>query len=67
MHGTDYLFTLFESIGGRRYEVDNLGQLEGVGRFPLVEFTKTVQGRTLPACDRTISLDNYLYRPHQEY
>ena len=28
-----YLFALFASVGGRQFEVDNIDQLEGVGRF----------------------------------
>lgn len=29
----DFLFTLFPSVGGRQFEVDNLDQLEWMGRF----------------------------------
>ncbi|MCC4834682.1 serine/threonine protein kinase [Shewanella sp. 1_MG-2023] len=32
-HYQGYKFTLFPSIGGRAFEVDNLDQLESVGRF----------------------------------
>ncbi|WP_025821226.1 serine/threonine protein kinase [Shewanella marina] len=32
-HYQGYRFTLFPSIGGRSFEVDNLDQLEAVGRF----------------------------------
>ncbi|NKF52219.1 serine/threonine protein kinase [Shewanella sp. WXL01] len=32
-HYQGYRFTLFPSIGGRSFEVDNLDQLESVGRF----------------------------------
>lgn len=32
-HYQGYQFALFNSVGGRQFEVDNLEQLEGVGRF----------------------------------
>ena len=32
-HYQGYLFALFASVGGRQFEVDNIEQLEGVGRF----------------------------------
>jgi Ser/Thr protein kinase RdoA (MazF antagonist) len=32
-HYKGFMFTLFPSIGGRAFEVDNLDQLEAVGRF----------------------------------
>jgi Ser/Thr protein kinase RdoA (MazF antagonist) len=56
-----YLFTLFASEGGRQFEVDNLEQLEWVGRFMgrihQVGSTKQFQHRP------TIGLDEYLYQP----
>lgn len=58
-----YLFALFESVGGRQYEVDNLDQLEGVGRFlgriHKASAAKTFQHRP------TISLDEYLHQPRK--
>lgn len=60
-HG--YLFALFSSVGGRQFEVDNLEQLEGVGRF-LGRIHKV--GARQPFTHRpTISLDEYLYQPRQ--
>lgn len=32
-HYKDYAFTIFPSVGGRQFEVDNLNQLEWMGRF----------------------------------
>jgi Ser/Thr protein kinase RdoA (MazF antagonist) len=56
-----YLFTLFASEGGRQFEVDNLEQLEWVGRFMgrihQVGAVKPFQHRP------TIGLDEYLYQP----
>lgn len=58
-----YLFALFASVGGRQFEVDNLEQLEGVGRF-LGRIHKV--GSKQPFSHRpTISLDEYLHQPRQ--
>jgi Ser/Thr protein kinase RdoA (MazF antagonist) len=58
-----YLFALFSSVGGRQFEVDNLEQLEGVGRF-LGRIHKV--GAKQPFQHRpTISLDEYLYQPRK--
>ncbi|MFA0413729.1 serine/threonine protein kinase [Vibrio renipiscarius] len=58
-----YLFALFTSVGGRQFEVDNLDQLEGVGRF-LGRIHKV--GSRTPFVHRpTLSLDEYLYQPRQ--
>ncbi len=58
-----YYFSLFESVGGRQFEVDNIDQLEGVGRFlgriHKVGAQSTFQHRP------TISLDEYLHQPRQ--
>ncbi|MGC9403929.1 serine/threonine protein kinase [Vibrio genomosp. F10] len=56
-----YLFALFVSVGGRQFEVDNLDQLEGVGRF-LGRIHQVGQQRTF-AHRPTISLDEYLHQP----
>lgn len=64
LHGYQgYLFTLFESVGGRQFEVDNLDHLEWVGRFMgrihNIGRKKCFQHRP------TISLDEYLHQPRQ--
>ncbi|RJX66691.1 serine/threonine protein kinase [Vibrio sinensis] len=62
-HYKGYLFALFVSVGGRQFEVDNLEQLEGVGRF--LGRIHTV-GAKQPFLHRpTVSLDEYLYQPRQ--
>ncbi|WGW00411.1 serine/threonine protein kinase [Vibrio sp. YMD68] len=58
-----YQFALFVSVGGRQFEVDNLDQLEGVGRF-LGRIHQVGQQRTF-AHRPTISLDEYLYQPRK--
>ncbi len=59
-----YLFALFESVGGRQFEVDNFDHLEWVGRFMgrihSVGKQKTFVHRP------TISLDEYLYQPRRQ-
>ncbi|MBN3494367.1 serine/threonine protein kinase [Vibrio neptunius] len=58
-----YLFALFASVGGRQFEVDNLEQLEGVGRF-LGRIHKV--GARMAFKDRpTISLEEYLHQPRK--
>ena len=58
-----YWFALFASVGGRQFEVDNLDQLEGVGRF-LGRLHKV--GARVPFQHRpTISLQEYLYQPRE--
>lgn len=60
-HYQGYLFALFASVGGRQFEVDNLDQLEGVGRF-LGRIHKV--GSRQPFQHRpTLGLDEYLYQP----
>lgn len=58
-----YLFTLFESVGGRQFEVDNDDQLEWVGRF----MGRIHQiGSRKPFLHRpTLSLSEYLYQPKE--
>ncbi|CCN33420.1 Protein rdoA [Vibrio nigripulchritudo SO65] len=56
-----YLFTLFESVGGRQFEVDNFEQLEWVGRF-LGRIHKVAQTKHFEHRP-TIGLDEYLYQP----
>ncbi|MCW8348240.1 MULTISPECIES: serine/threonine protein kinase [Vibrio] len=58
-----YFFTLFISEGGRQFEVDNLEQLEWVGRF-LGRMHKV--GAAQPFEHRpTIGLEEYLYQPRK--
>lgn len=60
-HYQGYMFALFESVGGRQFEVDNYDQLEGVGRF-LGRIHKV--GSARPFQHRpTIGLQEYLYQP----
>ncbi|PMH45391.1 stress response serine/threonine protein kinase YihE [Vibrio sp. 10N.286.49.B3] len=60
-HYEGYLFTLFDSVGGRQFEVDNMDQLEGVGRclgrIHKVGASKVFQHRP------TIGLQEYLHQP----
>jgi Ser/Thr protein kinase RdoA (MazF antagonist) len=58
-----YLFAVFPSVGGRQYEMDNLDQLEWVGRF--LGRIHSV-GRRQPFQERpTVSLEDYLYLPKE--
>ncbi|OCG70431.1 stress response serine/threonine protein kinase YihE [Gilliamella sp. Occ3-1] len=56
-----YLFTLFASVGGRQYEMDNIEQMESVGmllgRIHQIGAKQTFLHRP------TIGLEEYLYRP----
>lgn len=60
-HYQGYRFALFASVGGRQFEVDNLDQLEGVGRclgrIHQVGSRQPFQHRP------TIGLEEYLYQP----
>lgn len=58
-----YLFSLFHSVGGRQFEIDNLDQLEWVGRF-LGRIHKVGQSETF-ATRPSINLDDYLYEPRK--
>lgn len=62
-HYQGYRFALFESVGGRQFEVDNLEQLEGVGRF-LGRIHK-VGSRQAFQHRPTIGLQEYLYQPRE--
>lgn len=56
-----YLFAVFPSMGGRQYEMDNIDQLEWVGRF-LGRIHQVGQQQSFQ--DRpTMSLEEYLYQP----
>jgi Ser/Thr protein kinase RdoA (MazF antagonist) len=56
-----FLFTVFPSVGGRQYEIDNLDQLEWVGRF--LGRIHQVGSEGLFASRPTIGLDEYLTQP----
>ncbi|WP_038175835.1 MULTISPECIES: serine/threonine protein kinase [Vibrio] len=58
-----YLFALFASVGGRQFEVDNLDQLEGVGRF-LGRIHKVGEKQTFKHRP-TIGFDEYVYQPRK--
>ncbi|KLN65286.1 serine/threonine protein kinase [Vibrio sp. VPAP30] len=58
-----YLFALFASVGGRQFEVDNLEQLEGVGRF-LGRIHK-VGSKQVFQHRPTIGLEEYVYQPRK--
>lgn len=58
-----YLFALFASVGGRQFEVDNLEQLEGVGRF-LGRIHK-VGSKQIFQHRPTIGLEEYVYQPRK--
>jgi len=62
-HYQGYHFALFDSVGGRQFEVDNEEQLEWVGRFlgriHKIGAQKTFQHRP------TLSLEEYLYQPRK--
>lgn len=58
-----YLFAVFPSVGGRQYEMDNLDQLEWVGRF-LGRIHQTGRQQTFQHRP-TIGLDEYLYQPRE--
>ncbi|CAH0524258.1 serine/threonine protein kinase [Vibrio hippocampi] len=58
-----YYFTLFPSVGGRQFEVDNLEQLEWVGRY-MGRIHRI--GANQPFQHRpTIGFDEYLYQPRK--
>lgn len=58
-----YLFAVFPSMGGRQFEIDNLDQLDWVGRF-LGRIHKV--GGKYPFKHRpTLSLDEYIYQPKE--
>ncbi|MFP1740495.1 serine/threonine protein kinase [Lonsdalea quercina] len=59
-----FFFTVFPSVGGRQYEMDNDDQLEGVGRY-LGRIHQTGRKRDFDARP-TIGLQEYLYEPFEE-
>jgi len=62
-HYQGYMFTVFPSVGGRQYEIDNLDQLEWVGRF--LGRIHQVGNESLFTARPTIGLDEYLVRPRE--
>lgn len=56
-----FWFAVFPSVGGRQYEVDNLEQLEWVGRF-MGRLHQQGQ-KQLFSARPTLGLDEYLYQP----
>ncbi len=58
-----YLFTLFNSEGGRQFEVDNLEQLEWVGRF--MGRIHQVGAKKNFIHRPTIGLEEYVYQPRK--
>ncbi|MFP1747223.1 serine/threonine protein kinase [Lonsdalea quercina] len=59
-----FFFTVFPSVGGRQYEMDNDDQLEGVGRY-LGRIHQTGRKRDFDTRP-TIGLQEYLYEPYVE-
>lgn len=62
-HYQGYYFALFPSVGGRQFEVDNLEQLEWVGRY--MGRIHSIGANRLFAHRPTIGLDEYLYQPRK--
>lgn len=62
-HYQGYHFALFDSVGGRQFEVDNEEQLEWVGRF-LGRIHKIGSKRTFKHRP-TLGLEEYLYQPRK--
>tara|TARA_R110002153_G_scaffold155121_3_gene307171 strand:+ start:18127 stop:19092 length:966 start_codon:yes stop_codon:yes gene_type:complete len=60
----DYCFALFPSVGGRQFEVDNLNQVEWMGRF--IGRIHAVAKSADFAYRPTIRVDEYLVKPLQE-
>lgn len=58
-----YLFTLFNSEGGRQFEVDNIEQLEWVGRFMGRIHQVGAQKNFIHR--PTIGLEEYVYQPRK--
>ena len=58
-----YSFSLFPSMGGRQFEVDNLDHLEWVGRF-MGRIHKVAKQQTF-IHRPTMGLDEYLYQPRK--
>ncbi|WP_088329482.1 serine/threonine protein kinase [Lacimicrobium sp. SS2-24] len=62
-HYQGYAFALFPSVGGRQFEVDNLDQLEWMGRF--IGRIHGVAGTRPFACRPSICTQDFLHQPRQ--
>jgi Ser/Thr protein kinase RdoA (MazF antagonist) len=60
----DYYFALFPSVGGRQFEVDNLDQVEWMGRF--IGRIHSISKSACFAYRPTINVDEFLVKPQQE-
>jgi Ser/Thr protein kinase RdoA (MazF antagonist) len=60
----DYSFALFPAVGGRQFEVDNLNQVECMGRF--IGQIHSVSKRANFIHRPTMSVDDYLIKSLQE-
>lgn len=58
-----FFFTVFPSVGGRQYEIDNLDQLEAVGRF--FGHVHQIGHASLFIARPTIGVEGYLSLPYQ--
>lgn len=58
-----FFFVVFPSVGGRQYEIDNLDQLEWVGRF--LGRIHRVGSESLFVARPTMGLEEYLMEPRQ--
>lgn len=58
-----YIFALFPSLGGREFELDNLDQLEAVGRY--LGRLHQVGSLQKFAHRPTLGLDEYVYQPRK--
>lgn len=60
-HYQGYRFALFASVGGRQFEVDNVEQLEGVGRY--LGRIHSIGAKQAFEHRPSMSLEEYLYQP----
>lgn len=60
-HYQGYRFALFASVGGRQFEVDNIEQLEGVGRY--LGRIHSIGAKQAFVHRPSMSLEEYLYQP----
>ena len=58
-----YRFTLFPSVGGRQFEMDNLDQLEMLGRY--IGRLHSVAGKQVFIDRPTVNTEDYLHRARQ--
>ncbi|MEH0743337.1 serine/threonine protein kinase [Vibrio cholerae] len=60
-HYQGYRFALFASVGGRQFEVDDVDQLEGVGRY--LGRIHSIGAKQAFVHRPSMSLEEYLYQP----